>query len=96
MRKFEVGDRVKIVKAHPYWSAYIGVETTVTSELVMSDYGPWLVHELDLKVDNMIVSVPPDYIIPVYDGLEPSSWSECVWKPERLSCFLRVQAGDPR
>lgn len=94
-RKFSVGDRVRIVRS-PVPSR-IGTIATVISPLKpLSGNAYWtelpnsaLVHELDLpplpsQPRAHVVTYPPEYLEPIYDGNETVSWSSCVWKPKQV------------
>jgi hypothetical protein len=93
--KFQVGDKVRIIKAHR--PGRIGTIATVLTALGPGRFTPdsgWyglleqgtLMHDLDLRPDHKghVVAYPPDYLEPYYDGNEKTSWSECVWQPRQV------------
>ena len=91
MSKFKVGDRVKVVSPG---SRYHGYECTVSSALTPaknpSGHGRTikrgdLVHWLDIppQCGGICVIAKPEHLVPIYDGNEKVSWSECVWQPNK-------------
>lgn len=85
--KFNVGDRVRV--DYPL-SRHHGKETVVTSELKWIGVGPinFYGHDVDIRCLSMpgeCCSFEPHELIPLYDGHQTVSWSECAWKPNKVS-----------
>lgn len=91
-RKFSIGDRVRV---NCPGSTSHGMETTVVSELRRSNgcleidghisHGIW-VHTVDIEpsIPENLVAFEPHELIPIYDGNQAASWSECAWQPKSL------------
>lgn len=83
-RKFAIGDRVRIVSAdapNELWRRLHGTETTIEKEC---DCGNGC-YELAVEVRPGIPACGNwPFIVPIYDGHEKTSWSECAWKPSSV------------
>ena len=86
-RKFSVGDRARI--NYPS-STLHGRECTIVSNgLVPPVAGPasYVGYRIDLFCTcgcGVQCTFEPHELIPIYDGNEKVSWSECAWKPKEL------------
>lgn len=92
-RKFNVGDRVRIIKRD---SSRYGLVTTVTAvrtnaTLLMGMSRTKVVvpvaYAVDLNPINPLATwcgYQPEYLEPIYDGNEKVSWSSCAWQPKSL------------
>jgi hypothetical protein len=99
MKQFKVGDRVRIVRG-PRAGEVCHVSSELRRpecDLEPGYHGPnecWcfdgdiLLHDLDLKSllrdYYSIVAAPPSWLEPMWDGKEPCSWEECLWRPKRV------------
>lgn len=87
-RKFNVGDRVRIAAKHAW--PLNGRIATVVREYNGESYdvfnpairGKVLTYDLDIDQEH---TYPPEHLEPYYDGDEPVSWADCVWKPAGVS-----------
>jgi hypothetical protein len=80
MNKFQIGDRVRIIRTAAPFTHHIGTETTV-----VSCYDPFYKggsYQLDMKVDGREVWINGEYLQLLYDGNEKVSWSDCAWQPK--------------
>lgn len=96
-RRFKVGDRVRIVRS--YVPERVGVVATIVGELSDRCSGcgramSGAAHALDIEGLNISevdcqpgcpASYFPEFLVPIYDGNEKVSWSECAWKPAGVS-----------
>jgi hypothetical protein len=79
MNKFNIGDRVRIIRTAAPFTHHIGTETTVLG------YDPFFQggsYQLDMKVDGREVWINPEGLQLLYDGNEKASWSDCAWQPK--------------
>lgn len=87
---FNVGD---LVRVNCPGSTKHGEETTVIGPAkggrALCPDGS-VVYEICFPVDFPTTDVPwafrGDELIPLYDGREPCSWEDCVWRPTELVC----------
>lgn len=91
-RKFEVGDRVRIVRSI-YSPERVGTETVVVALIPAQGWWEAVVRgliQLGEEVCMLDIPVEPNYsgyaaphawLEPVYDGNDLVSWSECLWQP---------------
>lgn len=91
-RKFNVGDRVRIVKSRT--GALIGHTGTITRGLhryfdpYKREYGDG--YNIDVDGIGPVRPetgrkwiAPPDWIVPLYDGGDPAKWADCAWQPNK-------------
>lgn len=84
-RKFNVGDRVRIV-AFDNLPRFLGTETAVTAISYREPEGE--ICELDLPNPfgwSERAWIRASYLVPIYDGNDRVSWSDCAWQPRELS-----------
>jgi hypothetical protein len=79
MNKFNIGDRVRIIRTAAPFAHHIGTETTVLEYDCFFWDGSY---RLDLKVDGLEVWINGEGLQLIYDGNEKASWSDCAWQPK--------------
>jgi hypothetical protein len=90
-RKFQVGDRVR-VNCPTSLAGYHGRECTITGTCNLPRMTPSgleparsrYVVDLAPLPGRAITSYDPHELIPLYDGHEKTSWSECAWQPNSV------------
>lgn len=90
MRKFNVGDRVRVIRSDALPS-HAGKETVVTEVMGLAYHAHpdfpddiWYCTGLQFS-DGEGCVFPAGALEPIYDGNEKVSWSECAWKPNSVS-----------
>lgn len=98
MKQFKVGDKVRIVRS-PFPERVGTITTIVGGPMPMvldvganSWHASYGVREgeptwaLDMKtIDGCgYVGYPTSHLEPFWDGKEPCSWEECLWRPKRV------------
>lgn len=83
MRKFSVGDRVRLVffLGRP---EIIGTITTITEILDPPVHGHEYVLDIEPRPGHVAVAAMSEHLEPYYDGHEKTSWSDCAWKPKEV------------
>jgi hypothetical protein len=80
------GDLARI-EGCPHWH-HCGRTVTLIRKLTVGDFGPtyvgdWLL-DLEPKPPFKFTSCEEKYLVPIDDGNEKGSWSDCVWQPKIL------------
>lgn len=85
------GTRVKLIKEGPNKKVPIGAIGTILDirKPSSTDSTPkylWILFD-NFKSNDVTncYACLPEYIKPIYDGDEKSSWNECAWKPLNVS-----------
>lgn len=80
--KFNVGDRVRIVNRDPFYPEFYLAESVVVGACPKHDN----CYELDIRNDiGETMKCPGRFLKLIYDGNEPVVWSDCAWKPKKVS-----------
>jgi hypothetical protein len=92
VRKFKVGDRVRIVgraSDGPQASKWIGRIGTIDRVFPASGSRPRMwrhgqtIYHLDIAPDER--ALPGKHLRLAGDGDEPAKWAGCVWQPNRVT-----------
>lgn len=91
MDKFRVGQMVRLIKASSAnWKPYVGCVMEITGPQALranSRTGRVRMAYAYSCTDGAKAAgtVPEEFLAPLYDGDQKSSWSECAWKPSKVS-----------
>jgi hypothetical protein len=83
--KFRVGQKVRLIKSGRYPHLAGAICTVIRPQVwhhnvILNE--SWLGYTVDIEILNGKLCPAEDYLEPIYDGDEKSSWSECAWKPQ--------------
>ena len=94
MRKFNVGDKVRIARSPDQSRIGQTAQITGLTPFFEKPGTRWLgiikvgtemcVLDLQATVSGFYVAYPHDYLEPVYDGNKKVDWSECLWQPKGI------------
>ena len=92
MRRFKVGDKVRIARSPDQSRIGLTAQITQFTSFVETSGSRWIgiikkgtemcVLDLQAPVPGFFVAYPHDYLEPVYDGNEKVAWSACIWQPQ--------------
>ena len=87
-RQFQIGDRVRIIKPD---SRNYGAETSVLRARFyqsnsVSGWSSFQGYEVDIPNREWGHNgYRPEHLKLIYDGDEPSTWEDCIWKPDLVT-----------
>lgn len=74
---FKIGDRVRVIDCE--WWHHCGSIATLVRVIPEFTHNRWIL-DLEPQFPCVAVSCPEQYLMPIDDGNEVVSWSDCVWQ----------------
>lgn len=90
MSKFSPGDRVRVNYPPSVWHGEECSIIEIRPALNDDRFGTFLcgdmicITDIPPPIHSRNAGFPPELLVPVYDGNEPVSWEDVIWKPDAL------------
>jgi hypothetical protein len=87
MDKYRIGQKVRIIRVVEGNESLLNKVVEITAQRRKFSniiYGDWLGYSVSCRgnFEGFEYNPPEDWLEPVYDGDEKSSWSEFSWRPK--------------